>query len=480
MATTAGKTTCVKCKEPKNTVKCAGCFQEFCLNHMFEHHKELSEQLDAIEHQFNEFKIEIDGQKVESQKHELIEQIDKWERESIEKIRQVANDARNELTSCVTTFFTDVDLKLKQLTERLINCRKEEDFIDTDVYFFDEELKQLKDTLNNPSNFKIEQQSTSFLNKICLTMRTPFLCNATVNVNVKWKQNGVTVAGGNGSGSGMNQLHYAQGLYVDDDQTIYIADGSNHRIVEWKYGATTGRIVAGGNGQGNHPDQLDNPSDVIIDKEGDFFIICDRGNKRVVRWPRQNGENGETIISNVGCWGLTIDDDGFLYIADHDKHEVRRYRIGESQGKVVAGGNGSGNRLDQLTSPKYLFVDRDHSVYVSDSFNHRVMKWMEGEKEGIVVAGGQGHGNSLTQLNYPQGVVVDQTGTVYIADDMNHRIMRWFQGATEGNVIVGGNGEGSQPNQLYYPTSLSFDREGNLYVSDPRNHRVQKFNIDQN
>ena len=50
-----------------------------------------------------------------------------------------------------------------------------------------------------------------------------------------------------------------------------------------------------------------------------------------------------------------------------EKHEVRRYRRGESQGTVVAGGNGDGNRLDQLSDPQYVFVDRDHSVYVSES-----------------------------------------------------------------------------------------------------------------
>ncbi|CAF4491841.1 unnamed protein product, partial [Rotaria magnacalcarata] len=80
---------------------------------------------------------------------------------------------------------------------------------------------------------------------------------------------------------------------------------------------------------------------------------------------------------------------------------------GESQGTVVAGGNGRGNRFDQLSYPRYVFVDRDHSVYVSDCGNHRVMKWMKGKKEGIIVAGGQGQGNGLTQLSNPLGVVVD-------------------------------------------------------------------------
>ncbi|CAF3831028.1 unnamed protein product, partial [Rotaria sp. Silwood1] len=243
-------------------------------------------------------------------------------------------------------------------------------------------------------------------------------------------------------------------------------------------GATSGQVVAGGNGQGSGDHQLNYPYDVIIDKERDSLIICDCLNERVVRWPRRNGTSGETIISNIDCVGLTMDENGSLYVTDIGRVEVRRYRRGESQGTVVAGGNGSGNRLDQLSYPQYVFVDRDHSVYVSDWNNHRVMKWMKGAKQGIVVAGGQGEGNDLTQLSSPRGVVVDQLVTVYVADGGNNRIMRWPKGATQGSVIVGGNGSGEQSNQLNWPIGLSFDRHGNLYVVDCGNHRVQKFNID--
>ncbi|CAF1504263.1 unnamed protein product, partial [Rotaria sordida] len=300
-----------------------------------------------------------------------------------------------------------------------------------------------------------------------------------IHPNAKWIQNGLTVAGGIGSGNGINQLSFPYGLFVDDNQTIYIADTSNQRIVEWKYGATSGQVVAGGNGQGNGVNQLDTPVDVIVDKEKDSLIICDYANNRVVRWPRQNGTSGETIISNISCIALTMDENGSLYVVDAGKHEVRRYQIGDTEGIVVAGGNGYGNRLDQLSTPSYVFVDRDHSVYVSDKLNNRVMQWKDGAKEGIVVAGSQGQRNSLSQLYYPEGVVVDQLGTVYVVDGWNYRIMRWPKGATQGSVIAGGNDRGGQSNQFYYPIGLSFDRHGNLYVADQWNHRVQKFNIEQ-
>jgi sugar lactone lactonase YvrE len=87
-------------------------------------------------------------------------------------------------------------------------------------------------------------------------------------------------------------------VYIDDDQTIYVADSANHRIVEWKSDAINGQIVASGN------DPLNLPSKVIVDKENDSLIICDRDNRRVVRWPRRNGHSGVTLISNIDCRDL--------------------------------------------------------------------------------------------------------------------------------------------------------------------------------
>ncbi|CAF1419796.1 unnamed protein product, partial [Rotaria magnacalcarata] len=301
-----------------------------------------------------------------------------------------------------------------------------------------------------------------------------------IPANAKWKQSGLTVAGGNVGGYASNQLNWPHGLFVDDDQTVVIADFENHRIMQWKNGDTTnGQVVAGGKGAGNGLHQLKWPIDVLIDKETDSLIICDWGNRRVVRWSRCSGTTqGEILIDNIGCWRLAMDEQRNLYVSDDGKHEVRLYKLGENIGTLVAGGNGQGDRLNQLNEPTYLFVDRDHSVYVSDYYNHRVMKWVEGAKKGIVVAGGQGRGSALSQLSYPNGLFVDTLGTLYVADSTNHRVMRWIQGTKQGTVMVGGNGKGAGANQFRNPIGLSFDRHGNLYVADRDNDRVQRFSIE--
>ncbi|CAF3425343.1 unnamed protein product [Rotaria socialis] len=301
-----------------------------------------------------------------------------------------------------------------------------------------------------------------------------------IRANATWKQNGVTVAGGNGCGNATNQLKQPLGLFVDDDQTVVIADNGNHRIMQWKNGDTTnGQVVAGDKGKGNGLHQLDSPTDVLIDKETDNLIICDRGNRRVVRWSRRSGTTqGEILIDNIYCFGVAMDEQRYLYVSDVVKHEVRRYQWGKNY-TLVAGGNCKGDGLNQLNEPRYLFVDRQQTVYVSDWYNNRVMKWNTGAKEGIVVAGGQGQGNALTQLYYPNGFFVDTLSTLYVADPWNHCVMRWTQeDKKQGTVVVGGNGAGKGVNQFNVPVGLSFDRHGNLYVVDHDNHRVQRFSIE--
>ncbi|CAF0821343.1 unnamed protein product [Adineta steineri] len=292
----------------------------------------------------------------------------------------------------------------------------------------------------------------------------------------KWKQNGITVAGGNGEGQELNQLNRSHGIFIDKKKIIFIADSHNHRIVEWKYNANEGQIIAGGNGNGSRMDQLSFPIDVIVDQQNHSIIIADYGNRRVIRWFNQNQQ---ILIKNITCYGLAMDKHGFLYVSDYHKNEVRRWKMGEynNEGIVVAGGNEQGSQLNQLHTPTFIFVDEDQSIYVPDVNNNRVVKWRKDAKEGTVVAGRSSQGKSLSQLCLPKGVIVDDLGQIYVADLCNDRIMRWCEGKEEGEIVVGGNGLGNKSNQLHYPYGLSFDDEGNLYVADFLNHRIQKFEI---
>ncbi|CAF1427168.1 unnamed protein product [Rotaria magnacalcarata] len=301
--------------------------------------------------------------------------------------------------------------------------------------------------------------------------------SAELSRDAKWAPNGVVVAGGHGNGSDLNQLYAPRGVFVDDDQNVYVIDLCNNRIVAWVPDATEGLQVIGGVDEKTMLDKLSGPVDLILEKDSDNFIVSDDMTKRVVRWRLEGDTSSETIISGFECKCLATDENGSIYIVDRENNEVIRYNIGDSEATIVAGGNGAGDALNQLNCPYSVFVDQDYSVYVSDEDNHRVMKWADGATEGVIVAGGQGNGDSLSQLSYPRGIVVDPSGTLYVADFSNARVMRWFKDAKQGEVIAGGNGEGEEPNQLTWPSSLAFDRHGNLYVSNSGSARVVKFEI---
>ena len=74
--------------------------------------------------------------------------------------------------------------------------------------------------------------------------------------------------------------------------------------------------------------------------------------------------------------GISVDDQNrVIYIADRDNHRIVEWRLDTNKSRIVAGGNGQGNQLNQFSFSIFLFNDDDHTLYISDTDNHRVMKW---------------------------------------------------------------------------------------------------------
>ncbi|UJR19071.1 hypothetical protein I4U23_022202 [Adineta vaga] len=97
---------------------------------------------------------------------------------------------------------------------------------------------------------------------------------------------GITVAGINGYGSGLSQLKIPAGICVSlKDQSIYVGDQGNHRVMKWKVNATQGSIIAGSTGvTGSTSLLLDTPGDVALDPTETFLYVADYGNHRVQRF----------------------------------------------------------------------------------------------------------------------------------------------------------------------------------------------------
>ena len=62
-----------------------------------------------------------------------------------------------------------------------------------------------------------------------------------------WASESTIIAGGKGKGTGRHEFQDAQGLALDLDGTVFVADCGNQRVVRWSPGAVEGIVIAGGN-----------------------------------------------------------------------------------------------------------------------------------------------------------------------------------------------------------------------------------------
>ena len=127
---------------------------------------------------------------------------------------------------------------------------------------------------------------------------------------------------------------------------------------------------------------------------------------------------------------------------------------------------GSGN--GQLSDAYGVTVDKDHNIYVADTSNHRVQKF---SPEGGFVAAVGGHGSNQLQLNYPMGIVYNhRDNNLYVADQGNQRIQVL---TTDLKFVRSFGTRGSGNGQFQSPYDIAFDDGDNLYVTEWSNHRVQ-------
>ncbi|CAF4091175.1 unnamed protein product [Adineta steineri] len=213
---------------------------------------------------------------------------------------------------------------------------------------------------------------------------------------------------------------------------------------------------------------------------------------------------------------MFIDNDKNIFIADRENHRIVEWKCNAEEGQIIAGGNGEGNRMDQLKHPTDVIVDQqNHSIIIADYVNNRVIQWLnksqqiliknilcyglamdkygflyvsdlsknevrrwkmgEYNNEGIVVAGGNGRRDKLNQLDCPRFIFIDEDQSVYVSDQDNHRVMKWRKDAKEGIIVAGGNDQGANVNQLSSPEGVIVDDLGQIYVADGVNDRVMRW-----
>ena len=299
-----------------------------------------------------------------------------------------------------------------------------------------------------------------------------------------WQQNATTVAG-----SSSSRLNGLQGIHVDENDTLYIADTGNNRVVVMRMNATNISMVLG-TGYGSGLTQFDQPRDVFVTRTA--IYILDSRNYRVQTYAKNgtfiatvagmtdSSGNVNTMNKIGNAYSLFVDSDDYLYVSDSDNHRVLRFPPNSTNGTngvIVAGTGTVGSGPNQLYNPRGIYVDNTRTLYIADMSNHRIQKWAYGACYGITVAGTGSAGTSLDRLNNPSAVSVDANGYLYIVDQNNHRILRWPNFECVSECIAGHllTYSGQTPDRLSNPMDLSFGDDGSLYVCDYGNNRVQKF-----
>jgi len=310
-----------------------------------------------------------------------------------------------------------------------------------------------------------------------------------------------TVAGngwGGDSGDGgpatSAELKKPMGVAMDDGGNLYICDQDNSRVrVVDSFGiihafAGTGQQGYSGDGGPAVSAKLNRPQGIAIDNDGNV-LIADKENN-VVRIVDQtgiintfvgtgskgySGDGGPAVNAEMEKpEGLAVDADDNVYIADAHNEVIRMVddngiitTVAGNGTKGYSGDNGPATaaQLDHpvdvtLWNPGSgggpLAFGGDHeegAFYICDNHNHCIRKV---DTNGIITTvagttvegyGGDGGPASLAKLNKPQGVFIDALKNVYICDQKNERVRRidaddWTIHTTAGNGSWGYSGDG--------------------------------------
>merc|ERR1719339_456619 len=206
---------------------------------------------------------------------------------------------------------------------------------------------------------------------------------------------------------------WPRGIAVGPDNTVVVADSSNHRVQIFdEHGQNRFWLGGYGNGEG----EFDCLAGVAVNRIGQF-IIADRYNHRIQifdpsgHFLRTFGSQGSDNGKFNYPWGICTDALGFIYVCDKENHRIQVF---QSDGTFVAKFGSMGSKPGQLEHPHYIAVSNTNRVIVSDSNNHRLQIF---DVNGKVLTTFGSEGTEEGQFKFPRGVAVDEGGFIFVAVD---------------------------------------------------------------
>lgn len=281
--------------------------------------------------------------------------------------------------------------------------------------------------------------------------------------------------------------------------TVYVSDFQGNRLRAIKDGVVT--TVAGSDYGGVDGDakvaQFRHPSGIAVDKTA--LIIADRDNNTIRRFETTTGKvttiagsgvkgfsDGVGVQSKLaGPEGVTVGDNGVIYIADAQNHVIRKILVSGAVQSQTKGGIGflDGNaKTAKMAAPSGVAAWKNR-VYVADTVNHAIRYIIPDQAlvntlAGNKTIGGKDGKGSAAQFNFPRGVAVNADGVVFVSDTGGHRLRRIETDGTVSTIAgtVAGHVDGPAIGAAFsQPWSIALGAEGSIWVADSANRRVRKF-----
>ena len=206
------------------------------------------------------------------------------------------------------------------------------------------------------------------------------------------------------------------------------------------------------------------------------------------------GDGGQATSARLRTpYDVAFGPDGSMYIADRANHKIRRVApngiISTFAGTGTAGYNGDGITATaaRLNTPYGVDVDADGNVYIADFDNERVRK-VDTNKiittyagTGIATIDGDGGPAVEAGLHKPMYVYAAPSGDLYIGESNNNRIRLVHDGNIDtlaGSGVFSYLGDGGAPvfSTWQRPSAMALDSIGNLWVADRLNRRIRVIN----
>ncbi len=308
-----------------------------------------------------------------------------------------------------------------------------------------------------------------------------------------------------GNFAGIGEMNTPNDLFIDQNDTLYILDSNNARIIVADKNGNVLRVIEGSYGvgaDGSGPIPFNKPEGLYVDEIGDIFV-ADTQNGRIVHLTADGTFVEEFFQPTEETYDETypfqpnhvaVDTMGRLFCTNaNDYHGIividgnNRFAgyIGATRIEVTL--------MDRLveffaTEEQQEALARQVPAYYSnfvmkDNFIYAVSYWDEQNQiKRLTPAGANvytekfyGEENNSTTFNYLpafKDIAVDDNEIIYVADGVTNQIYVYDQ---DGNNLAVFGGSGKRDYHFDTISSIAVDSSGDLYVLDSVMNTIQVF-----